>query len=196
MKEITEADGKGAFEVHQTILVLKRQMGMAFVELGRLLKIIREESYYQVLGYDTFTSYLVNSELGFEKRTAYYYIEIYELFVERLCYTIEYVAELGYKKLLRLIPIIKLEYGKLPYSKLKEKVEELITDTVHLRPADFEKKYKDDRKQEGHTDFLAPPEYFRCECHSKWRLIVPITDCCPRWLEELEKSLKKIKKKL
>ena len=138
MNKLTEKQGKGAFEVHQDILTLKKQMGMAFIEMGRLLKEIRDEGYYQVLNYDTFTSYVINSELGFKRRTAYYYIEIYEWFVQKLGYDMQAVAQIGYDKLLRVLDAIK----KLPEPKKKE-VERLMTEVEELRPVDFEKKYKD-----------------------------------------------------
>jgi len=193
MSKITERQGEGAFEVHQNILSLKKQMGIAFVELGRLLKKVRDENYFQVLGYDSFQSYVINSELGFKRRTAYYYIEIYEWYVEKLSYTVLALAEIGQDKLLRALPMIKEEYKQLPYPKMKKRVEQLIDEVQDLRPVDFEKKYKDENKQDGHKDYLAPPEYFRCECHGKWRLVIPLEDCCPKWLEEVKKYLAKKK---
>ena len=167
---------------------------MAFVELGRLLKKIRDEEYYQVLGYDTFTSYVINSDLGFKRRTAYYYIEIYEWFVEKLGYKVQAVAKIGYDKLTKLLPIIKKEYDEangdklISGSVLKERVSELVLEAKELRPVDFEKKYKDDRINEGQEEYLAPPEYFRCSCHGKWQIVVPKEDCCPDWLKEFRKQ--------
>lgn len=187
MKEITEAQGKGAFEIHQNILALKKQMGMAFVELGRLLKKIRDEGYYQVLGYDSFQSYVINSELGFKRRTAYYYIEIYEWYVEKLAYNAQFLAEVGQDKLLRVLPIIKKEYEQLELKGIRKRTEELMSEVQELRPVDFEKKYKDEQKQEGHEDYLAPPEYLRCDKCGKWKIILPLEDCCPEWLESVKK---------
>ena len=181
--------GEGAFEVHQIILSLKQQMGMAFLEMGKLLKKVRDEGYFTVLGYDSLPSYIINSELGFKTRTAYYYIEIYEWYIEKLSYERQYLADLGQDKLMRLLPTIKMEYARLSFPKLKDRIEELVNEVKELRPVDFEKKYKDDQKQVGHEDYLAPPEYLRCDCHGKWRLIVPIDDCCPKFLEELRKIL-------
>ena len=196
MPEITEAQGKGAFEIHQSILTLKKQMGMAFVELGRLLKQIRDEGYYQVLGYDTFSSYVINSELGFKRRTAYYYIEIYEWYVEKLTFEAQYLAEVGQDKLLRALPIIKEEYPKLPFQELKIRAEQLMLEVQELRPVDFDKKHKDDEKQEEFEDRLAPPEYFRCDCHGKWIIVVPMDDCCPDFLRSFRRTLDKEKPKI
>lgn len=186
--------GEGAFGVHQDILRLKREMGAAFIEMGKLLKEIRDEGYYTVLGYDSFASYVINSELGFKTRTAYYYIEIYEWFVLKLTYDRQYLAELGQDKLLSILPIIKVEYAKLSHPDLKNRIEELINEVKELRPVDFEKKYKDDKKQENQPVYLAAPEYFRCDKCGKWKLVVPIEDICEDWLRDFEKAVEKRRK--
>ena len=184
MNEITAAQGVEAYAVHQCVLELKRKMGMAFIEMGKLLKDIKDNRHFEVLGYDTFTSYVINSELGFKRRTAYYYIEIYEWFVEKLGYDMQVLAEIGYDKLMRALPIIK----KLPEQE-KNEVEIVITEVQELRPVDFEKKYKDEKKQEGFEDFLPPPEYLRCEKCGKWIIVIPIDECCEDWLKLMKKKL-------
>ena len=181
--------GEGAFEVHQNILALKQQMGIAFLEMGKLLKEVRDEGYFTVLGYDSFPSYIINSELGFKTRTAYYYIEIFEWYVEKLSYERQYLADLGQDKLMRLLPTIKVEYARLSFPDLKNRIDELVNEVKELRPVDFEKKYKDEAKQEGHEDYLAPPEYFRCDKCGKWKLVIPLKDCCSDFLAEVKKYL-------
>ena len=179
MNKLTETQGKKAFKTHKVLLAIKRTVGIAFVDMGRLLKTIRDEGYFETLGYDSFQSYVINSELGFKRRTAYYYIEIYEWFVEKLNYDSEKLAEIGYDKLVQALPIVKKELSA-------GNTENLITDIEVLRPVDFQKKYKDKEKQNGFEDYLAPPEYFRCKCHGKWVLVVPKEDCCPDWLERIK----------
>ena len=186
MNKLTETQGKKAFKTHKVLLAIKRTVGIAFVEMGKLLKVIRDESYFEVLGYDSFQSYVINSELGFKRRTAYYYIEIYEWFVERLGYKSEKLADIGYDKLVRALPIIKKQLNS-------GKMEKLITDVEVLRPVDFQKKYRDEEKQKEFEDYLAPPEYFRCDCHGRWVIVVPIEDCCPEWLKKLKLDNKRIK---
>ena len=190
MTEITPSEGKVAFDLHQTILVLKRKMGMAFVAMGKLLKEIRDNEYFRVLDFDTFRSYVSNSELGFEYRTAYYYIEIYEWFVERFKYNPEELADIGYKKLCRLLPVVK-RTESLPETKAINRVGLLVADIKELRAVDFNKKYKDGGKQKEFEDYLSPPEYFRCDCHKKWIIVVPKEDCCPDWLERFKKNADK-----
>lgn len=185
---------ENAFDVHQSILVLKEQMGVRFLMLGKLLKEIRDKKHFIVLGYDNFISYIINSELGFKKSTAYGYIEIYDWFIERLGYDLQRIGKMSFNKMSRVLSILKNEFNKsekYPFKLLKSRSETLIEEVQVLRPIDFDKKYKDEKKQEGFEDHLAPPEYFRCECHKKWRLIIPADDCCPQFLEEFYQILKK-----
>ena len=189
MNKITVKQGEEAFELHQGILTLKRQMGVAFITMGKLLKEIRDSEHYKTLSYDTFASYVENSELGFKRRTAYYYIEIYEWFIDRLGYANERLAEIGYDKLVRLLPVVKRAYKTLSYPKLKDRVESLVEDIKELRPVDFNKKYKDEQKNEDHEEYLAPPEYFRCQKCGKWKLVVPIEDCCTDFLSEIHERI-------
>ena len=197
-KKSLEKQGEGAFGIHQTILELKQKMGVTFLEMGRLLKEIKDESYYQVLGYDSFVSYVINSELGFKSRTAYYYIEFYEWFITRLGFSAEYIGSMSQDKLIAVLDVVKKEFeksDKYPILQLKERVLTLISEVEELRPVDFEKKYKDEIKQEGHKEYLAPPEYMRCDKCGKWKIILPIGDCCPDWIEDLIKYYEKSKLK-
>jgi len=76
---------------------------------------------------------------------------------------------------------------------VKYKSDELIAEVGDLRPVDFNKKYRDVKKQEGFKEYLTPPEYFRCDKCGKWILIVPIQDCCPEFLDKFKQILDKRK---
>ena len=193
MKELTEKQGKKAFDLHKFILTLKHEMGIGFITMGKYLKKMRDTEFYKTLDFDSFTSYVENSELGFKRRTAYYYIEIYEWFIEKLYYEPNRLADIGYDKLVRLLPVVKKAYTGLSHQKAKDRVKLLVDDVQELRAYDFSKKYQDKEKSEGHEDYLAPPEYFRCSKCGKWRVIVPTEDCCPEFLKDLKKQLEKKK---
>lgn len=180
-------DSEKAFEVHKKAIEIKNGMGFFIVRMGQLLKEIRDNDYYEVLGYETFSEYVANSELAFKRRTAYYYIEIYEWFILKFDYKPEELAEIGYSKLITLLPIVK-KTESLPEP--RKRVELLVDDVKALRPYDFKKKYKDEKKQKDFRDILPPPEYFRCECHGKWKFMLDLNEVCPKYLEELYYKLK------
>jgi hypothetical protein len=196
MNKITSKQGEKAFELHQTLVKLKEELSVRFLVFGKLLKELKENGYFEALGYDSFASYVTNSELGFKKSMAYSYIELYEWFIERLGYDFQRIGKMSLNEMSRVLYILKKELNeseKYPIKQLKARSDELISEVKDLRPVDFEKKYKDDQKQVGHEDYLAPPEYVRCDrCH-KWKIIIPIQDCCDEWLDKMKQTLDKRK---
>lgn len=196
MNKITAKQGETAFGLHQKILELKEQMGVRFLTMGKLLKELKDKEYFKVLGYDTFTSYVINSEIGFKRSTAFGYIELYNWFVERLGFSVQRIGHLSLNEMNRVLSVLKKEFNeseKYPFRQLKERSTELVSEVKDLRPVDFNKKYKDEKKQEGFEDHLAPPEYFRCSKCGKWIFVVPIQDCCPDFLAKFKKMLDKRK---
>ena len=186
--EITEVEGKKAFDLHQDLLMLKRRVGSVFLRMGSILKEIRDGGHFGALGFENFQEYISGSDLGFKRRTAYYYIEIYELFVLRFGCSEEDLVDAGYERLIS----VKSQVKELPEGKeSSEKVRDLLMDAKELRPADFSKKYKDEEKQKGFEAYLAPPEYIRCPTCGRWKIIVPVSDLCFEGLLELKKAIDK-----
>jgi hypothetical protein len=156
-------------------------MGTMMFSLAEILKKIRDSELYIPLGYDTFVEYVQNPEVGLNVRTAYYYIEIYETYIEKLKYTPEQLSEYSYDKLRRLIPIVN---GRSDTQEVMEKA-------LSLRWSDFSKQYKDDKANEGYEDYLPTPEFYRCSCHSKWVISIPLSECCESYLREMYNILRK-----
>ena len=169
MKALTKiSKGIPAFRTHQELLALKRQMGLAFLRMGRLLKKIKNDELYLALDYPTFRDYLHSPEVEIHWRTAYYYIDIWETFIERLGYKVEELSEYSYDKLRRLLPIVKK----------KENVKEVMEKALALRRVDFEREMKGEQRNEGFEDYLAPPEFWRCKNCGKWVIVIPEEDVC------------------
>jgi len=176
-----EDNSEVAFNFHNRLISLKKAMGIAFVSIGDVLKLIRDEKYYKTLGHDSFVSYVQSPEVGLHYRTAYYYIEIYEVFIEQLSYTREQLINYSYDKLRKLLPIIRREEDK-------EKVMERASS---LSWGDFEKIYKDEKENKNHTDYLEAPEFYRCSDCGRWVISIPVTDCCEKFLKDFYILLKK-----
>lgn len=165
MKEIMK--GSLAFSINQRILKLKRIMAISFIEMGKLLKRVKDEELFKDLDYPTFRDYIA-SEIGIHWRTADYYIDIWKTFIERLGYEAEELSEYSYDKLRKLLPIVKTE----------KEPRELIEKALTLRWVDFERTFKADKRNVGYDDYLAPPEFLRCETCKKWIIICPKEDIC------------------
>ena len=149
--------------------------------VAEILKKIKDSELYIPLGYENFASYVQSPEVGLNARTAYYYIEIYEVFIQKLGYTTDQLVDYSYDKLRKLMPVVKEE----------KNTKEVMENALALRWSDFAKQYKDDKENNGFKDYLPAPEFYRCSCHSKWVTSVPLSDCCEDYLRELLKNLKK-----
>lgn len=183
MQSLTDIEKNSdiAFNFHKQLISLKKAMALAFLSMGKILKSIKDNKYYNTLGYKSFVDYVQSPEVGLNYRTAYYYVEIYEMFVERLGYTEEQLIEYSYDKLRKLLPIVKKENN----------TEKLMSRAKDLTWEDFDKIYKEDKKNEEYVDKLASPEFYRCSECGKWDIVIPISDCCPTFLDKFYELLKK-----
>ena len=66
-----------ALSLNDQLLALKNQFGYIMFSMAEILKKIRDDELYIPLGYDNFSEYVRNPEIGMNLRTAYYYIQIY-----------------------------------------------------------------------------------------------------------------------
>lgn len=173
-----------ALSYHQQLLQLKKSMGSMLFSLAEILKRIKDSELYIPLGYESFVEYVSCPEVGLNVRTAYYYIEIYETYIDRLKYTPEQLVGYSYDKLRKLMPVVKES----------KNVKEVMDNALTLRWHDFSKQYKDGKENEGFKDYLPAPEFYRCDCHGKWFISVPLEDLCPKFLEELQKRFDKVVK--
>jgi hypothetical protein len=167
---------------HDKILSLKRGMAVAFISLAEILREIKDKELFIPLGYDTFYEYVQSPEVGLNLRTAYYYMEIHETFIQKLGYKREELADYSYDKLRKLLPIVGKEDAK---------VEEVMTNANVLKWSDFEKHYKDEKENEGFSDKLSAPEFYRCKDCGKWVISLPVSDCCREFLVEFNKAVNK-----
>ena len=183
MQKLTDTKGKSkiAFDFHKQLVSLKRAMAVAFLNMGGILKSIKDNEYYETLGYKSFSDYVQNPDVGLNYRTAYYYVEIYEMFIDKLGYTREQLVDYSYDKLRKLLPIIKDE----------EETETIMDNAKDLSWNDFTKIYKEDKENKNYVDKLASPEFYRCSDCGKWTIAVPVSDCCDKFLEDFYKLLSK-----
>jgi len=173
-----------ALSLHQQLLQLKNQMGAMLFSMAEILKKIRDGELYTSLGYDSFLAYVQSPDVGLNQRTAYYYIEIYETYIEKLKYKPEELTEYSYDKLRKLIPIVSGDC----------KVREVMSNALSLRWSDFAKQYKDEQANNGFKDYLPAPEFYRCrenECNcGKWIIVIPTSECCPKFLKDFHEHFR------
>lgn len=112
-KEIVlQQNSKKAFEIHQEIIALKNTAAGAFVLIGQRLNEIKEKNLYHFLGeggYDTFESYLASPELQFDRRKAYYLIQIYKTFCEEFGINPDELSKIYWTTLRQILPVVNKE---------------------------------------------------------------------------------------
>lgn len=85
-------------------MALKTGIEVSFLELGKRLRIIRDERKFEA-GWETFDDYLI--EMRMTKGTASKLINIFEKFVLEYKYPVQRLAAVGWSPLSEVLPIVK-----------------------------------------------------------------------------------------
>lgn len=96
-----------AFELEKKLIGLKQTVARNFLEIGKVLKQIRDDGLFQDLGYSTTTEWLKSPEISLSERWAWAAISIYETFVEKLKMDFEEVAKIDYSKLYEISSLVR-----------------------------------------------------------------------------------------
>lgn len=131
-----------AYKIYQELIQsLQAQVGL-FLVTGKLLKTIRDKKLYKQLGQDegfrSFNDFLLNAEIGLRRTTAYMYIKIYELYVERLGLEASELQKIPVTRLYRLVPYVEKEIKE---GKEKE-MRLLVQDIEHMPNFSFDEEVK------------------------------------------------------
>lgn len=139
MTEITKYDE--AITHHNNLINYIRVTNKASVLIGMELDIIHKGKLFLSLGkggYDNWTQYLSNGEIGFSQASAYNYINIYKFFVEKHGFDIEKLSEIKYTRL--------LDVSNNSKDSTKEQVEEELESAKLLNNRDLIEKKIDEGK--------------------------------------------------
>jgi len=72
-----------AFELHQELVGLTLSATHHFFRMGELMKEIRDDELWRIMGYESFEAYFSDPELDFKKSSVYHAINLVETFRER-----------------------------------------------------------------------------------------------------------------
>jgi len=175
---------KEALQVYNELIKWKTIGGLSYLKIGQLLKRIKEEKLYKYLGegseeFEDFESFLKTPEINMELRKAYYLIQIWDTFCEKLGFKEEELAGIPWTSLRVLLPVVR-----------KENARELVEKARNLNRTHLETEIKalksglvtiedlSNCKHQEVTEF----HYFRC-------------NYCGERFQEPPKGSKVIKKK-
>jgi|LSQX01.1.fsa_nt_gb redox-regulated HSP33 family molecular chaperone len=86
--------------IHEKIIQIKYEIERNFVQLGAMLKIVRDQELYKEKSCETFEEYIAQPELSLARSTVYAIINVYETFFEKSEQSD--LIEIGYSKLNRI----------------------------------------------------------------------------------------------
>lgn len=118
---VKQSQLKGSDRSFAVIEELKQKIKLSnllYLDIGRLLKQIRDERLFTSYGTESFIHFINHAEIGMKQSKAYALIEIYEYFVERLGLAEEVVGEIPYTRLSDTIPHLR----KLTDDQAREKI--------------------------------------------------------------------------
>lgn len=146
--------------------------GSLYLEMGRLLKIIKDEKLYLYLGdggYDSFHQLLGSPELSIGQSMAYALISIYERYMLHFKFI---------ESDLQGIPFYKLQLLATVDIKEKDVAKEWLEKARTLGPNDFRAEVNELKGNKGHEHPIPYPHIYRCKDCGFWRIgIDPKYEC-------------------
>jgi len=148
-----------SFGLYQELAKALQHEKRLFFTIGKILKTIRDDKLYKYIGdggFDTFRQFTSAPEINLTQPRVYFYIRVYEFYVEKMQISEAELEDLSAYKLFRLLPIIR--------EKPKKEVMALIDTVRGLGVADTEKEIND------HKLAVKPdrPIIVPCPICSKW----------------------------
>lgn len=131
--EQTPEDGQKAYNIEEQIKNLKAHMQDTYFEMGRLLKEIRDNRYYTLLGYETIGQWFSSPDISLSPGWAWNVIKMYEVYILKLGKKPEELQSIDYTKLYNILQIVK---------KHPEDAEEWIDKATNLRRIDLQSEIK------------------------------------------------------
>ena len=127
-----------AFRFFNQLKDLIRKQGLLYLDIGRLLMIIRDEDYYQHFGYDTWLEFVNSGEITIKQSTIYAYISIYEMYVMKYGITLDALAEIPWDKLHLALPAVRRAGGKEEVKEWVIKAEKLSRSDLRIEVGEVE----------------------------------------------------------
>lgn len=93
-----------AWSVHRNVVTLRTEFEQKGFELGQALARIQRERLYELLGHDTFESYLADPEVSVSRRHAYRLITVARAYVPSMAHE---VAAMGVAKAEMVAPLVR-----------------------------------------------------------------------------------------
>jgi hypothetical protein len=122
-----------AHKNYEDTVVLKGAIARDFVTLGRLLKECLDNSYWKILGHDSFEAYVATPEIALSRSYAYQVVKLFKVYVEDMGLSEGDLTRIGPSRLIAMLPWATDWRG--------ENGGDLMSDAEHLSLSDLSEKY-------------------------------------------------------
>lgn len=143
---------------------------------GKLLKENLANGYWKSKGYDSFGDFIAQGGFSFTRRTAYNYIDLYNLY-EKWQINYDEFIEIPYSKLLRIKNVITKDNLSLWLARAKELSRGDLETEIMEREEVGDEKFEESMFAGGNF----PKVYKHNHC-GKFIIEIAPDDCCKRWL--------------
>ena len=138
-----------AHSLHERLVALSNQATKSAYEMGLILKKIRDDGMWEILGHQSFTAYFSSPELGLKKSSVYRAIRLVEVFPQ-----LEAVQQIPISKLSAITPYVT-----------QENKDELVELAQSQSLGDLLHQLSEKKRQEVEPKSLPLPKIYICnEC--------------------------------
>jgi len=107
MTEIEKRKADRAFVIFQQVKQLKSNVVDSILEIGKCLCEIEDDKLYKFLGFETLEETIASPEISFSRASAYNYMRLHRIYVQRLDIGRERLIEITQGKLLAISSVVE-----------------------------------------------------------------------------------------
>ena len=163
IQPVPQKDTDHAFAIYTEILQRRAEVARNFIELGRLFKEVRDKDLHKFLDYESFQDFL--GSIGFRRSTVYSYIHVYELYIEKLKLSPDFLMQIPYRRLQEINPVVESNPEEWLYKAKELSESDLITE---IRAAQNLPIVETPNRQAGASTRPTKPKPFNYESYEKF----------------------------
>lgn len=153
--------------VRNTIISVRRNLGISSLRLAYLLKRLKDKRLYEDWGANSFEEAIADPDISISRSTAYGLLQVWDTWVEKYKLEPEEVAQIPYDKLLIIAPMVE-----------DDNHEEMFENAKALSRADLYHMKLEKKLNKTMPNFKALPPIYRCNACGAWKIEARPEELC------------------